>query len=556
MRLLPFFSRYGIVISRNSMNIGIFVNKVANYLRGRITGSVSARADWRMALRADAGILAATPELVVIPQHSDDICTIARFAWQMAEKGHNIPIVTRGMGQGVLGGAVGQGVILDMSPYMRRVFEYDSKSQRVRVQPGVSAEHLNSTLALHGAGIGALIGQTGTVGGVLASGSRSASLNKSNNIIDAIDQLEVVLANGETIQTERISRRELQRRKQLQTMEGDIYRGLDELITDNASLIEQLDPYDVSGYGGIAHVKGQDGSFDLGPLFVGSEGALGIIDELILKTEFFSFRKNAIALVFSDGQTARAAIDEIDALQVSRMEYFDAVIFEQLRKEGKVYDFYENAAREFAPRVVILVEIDDFNNRTQTRKQHKLEQMQIAGEVAVTVAEDEADDVWAAFAVLDQYCWPDTAQVAATRLFEGFYIPPQQFESFTRELPGLAKILRLPLPLAGHPGNNLYGVYPYLSLRKVSDKQKIFKLYDELAKLLRRHDGYLVGSGGEGRLKARFTQSQQSVGIADLYHEIKRLFDPYGILSPDNKTPLKAQTITTMLRNEYSVKPM
>ena len=532
------------------------MNKVAHYLRGRIAGSVSARADWRAVLRADAGILAATPELVVMPQHSDDVCTIARFAWQMAEKGHPIPIVARGAGQGVLGGAVGQGIVLDTAPCMQRVFEYDGKSQRVRVQPGVPAEHLNSALALHGAGIGALAGQTGTVGGIVASGARSACLNKSNDITEVIDQLEVVLANGDTIQTERISRRELQRRKQLQTMEGAIYRGVDELITNNASLIEQLDLHDTSGYSAIARVKQSDGSFDLGPLFVGSEGTLGIIDELILKTEFFSFRKTAVALVFRDEQAARAAIDDIDALQVARMEYVDATIFEQLREEGKTYDFYEDAARECTPRAVLLVELDDFNNRTQTRKQHKLEQMQVAGEVTVAITENETDDVWVAFNVLDQYCWPDAVQIAAPRLFEGFYVPPQHFELFAQELSTLAQALRLLLPLVGHPGNNLYGVYPRLSLRKVSDKQKIFKLYDGLAKLLQRYDGYLVGSGGEGRLKARFVQAQQSVGAADLYHEIKRLFDPHGVLSPDNKTPLKARALTTMLRSEYSVKPM
>lgn len=529
------------------------MSKIANYLRSHIAGSVSTRADWRASVSADAGILAATPELVVAPRVVSDIRKITRFAWQMAEKGHTIPVVTRGAGCGALGGAVGQGILLDTTA-LNTIFEYDGKSQRVRVQPGVSARSVAAALSMHGAGVGPLTGQRGTVGGVIAAGARGTLLSRATDPAEAIDQIEVVLANGDVMQTERLSRRELSRRKGLPGFEGDIYRGVDAIITDNAALIEQINPNDTSGYSGIARVKQPDGTFDLGPLFVGSEGTLGIIDELILKTEFFSFRQTMAALVFCSSSEAQAAIDDIDALQPAQLSYLDAAIFEQLRRDGKKYAFYETAAQQFAPQAVLLVTLDDFNTRTRARKQAKLEQLQSVGETVVTIAEDDGDeDVAAGFAALDQYRWPDAAHVGVPRLFEGFYVPPQRFEEFTRALKPLARALQLPLPLAGYPSLNLYGVYPRLSLRKVSDKQKIFKLYDELTKLLALYDGHLVMSGGEGRLKTRFVRATQNPDLTALYQQIKQLFDPHGILNPGTKTTLQARTITAMLRNEYTV---
>ena len=241
-------------------------------------------------------------------------------------------------------------------------------------------------------------------------------------------------------------------------------------------------------------------------------------------------------------------------LQPAQLSYLDAAIFEQLRRDGKKYAFYEEAAQQFTPQAVLLVTLDDFNTRTRARKQAKLEQLQSVGETVVTIAEDDGDeDVAAGFAALDQYRWPDTAHVGAPRLFEGFYVPPQRFEEFARALIPLARALQLPLPLAGYPSLNLYGVYPRLSLRKVSDKQKIFKLYDELTKLLALYDGHLVMSGGEGRLKTRFVRATQNPDLTALYQQIKQLFDPHGILNPGTKTTLQARTITAMLRNEYTV---
>ena len=79
-----------------------------------------------------------------------------------------------------------------------------------------------------------------------------------------------MLANGDVLQTGRINKRELNKRKGVQGFIGDIYRGIDGIIEEYADVLGQLNMNDMTGYNSIADVKRKDGSFDLTPLFVGS----------------------------------------------------------------------------------------------------------------------------------------------------------------------------------------------------------------------------------------------------------------------------------------------
>jgi len=97
-----------------------------------------------------------------------------------------------------------------------------------------------------------------------------------------------VLCSGDVIQTERISKRELSRRKGLQSFEGEVYRGIDGVVDEYSDVISSIRANDSTGYNTIANVKHKDGSFDLTPLFVGSQGTLGIITEMIMRAEFHS----------------------------------------------------------------------------------------------------------------------------------------------------------------------------------------------------------------------------------------------------------------------------
>ena len=316
------------------------MSKIAKYLNGHILGEVSARDSRLKQFSQDKSVLSVAPSLVVFPRITDDIRKIMRFSWQLAEKGHIFGITARGYGGSTDGSSLGEGVVLDLSRHMNGIYELDLKNKMVRVAAGVNFRELN--LALGSQALNILQSPAGerlTVGGAVAQNLPAEKYNYGE-LADAVEKMEVVLSNGEIVQTGRISKRELNRKKGLQNFEGELYRKIDGLIEDHFEAISSKIQEDASyGYSGITKVKQADGSFDLTPLFFGSEGTLGVITELVLKADFIVDETDFMVASFQDRDDARDFIDKISKYKLNVVEMYDGKLFESAVAAGKKYDF-------------------------------------------------------------------------------------------------------------------------------------------------------------------------------------------------------------------------
>ena len=532
------------------------MSKVAAYLRGHISGEVSTRDDVRTHEATDNSILAIKPELVVYPRNTNDIRKVARFAWQLAEKGHVLPLTARGGGTDETGAAIGRGAVIVTPAHMNKIFEYDTKQRLVRLQPGVSVAALQAALGLHGTAILPLVGShgEGTVGGAIASAVTGPLAGKYGTIQQTIDQLEVVLASGDVLQTGRISKRELSRKKGLQGFEGDIYRGIDAVIEEYEDVLGQLAANDATGYNTIADVRRKDGSFDLTPLFVGSQGTLGIISEMILRAEHRNTQVAVAAMVFADSNAARDALDGLAELKPAILEYFDAELFETAAKQGRTYKFYVAASEKFAAASVVIVGFDEFNAHQRKKNIRKAAKLFEKVEDVYTQVDDEAaaGEVASALDVAYYTNLPDKTSVSSSGLYGGFHIPTARLEEFVKGLGELAGHLHEPLPMAGHVITNTYAVYPSFSLDKVADKQKVFKLIDALTKLVYQHGGTMVAEGGEGRLKARSVYVELDDRVVAMYEAVRKVCDPHGTLNPGVKQSGDVRTLVAQLKSNHS----
>ena len=182
-------------------------SKVAAYLQEHILGEVVTDTALLEHMSHDASVLEIKPEIIVYPRVTNDIRKVARFAWQLAEKGHVLPITARGAGTDQTGAAIGKGIVLSLTAHMNNILEFDQKQKLVRVQPGVNAKALNDALALHGLGIPAMprSASYSTIGGAVANNASGSMSGKYGSIAQWVTQLEVVLANGDLIQTGRLS---------------------------------------------------------------------------------------------------------------------------------------------------------------------------------------------------------------------------------------------------------------------------------------------------------------------------------------------------------------
>ncbi|HMR73305.1 MAG TPA: FAD-binding oxidoreductase, partial [Candidatus Saccharibacteria bacterium] len=126
------------------------MNKVASYLQSHLSGEVLDSAAVRDYFSTDASVLQVKPALVIYPRSTNDVRKVARFSWQLAEKGHTLPITARGSGTDQTGAAIGKGAVMVFPAHMNKVLELDSQQKLVRVQPGVNFMALQEMLNTHG----------------------------------------------------------------------------------------------------------------------------------------------------------------------------------------------------------------------------------------------------------------------------------------------------------------------------------------------------------------------------------------------------------------------
>lgn len=496
----------------------------------------------------DGSVLQYTPDMVAYPRSTSDIRKIARFSWQLAEKGHILPLIARGAGTNTTGAAIGTGMIVAPSAHMHRIFEYDEKQKLVRVQPGVTVNALSNALSLYGAAIPELRWdhQMATIGGAVAS-QRSS--------IEYVDQLEVVLANGDVLQTKRISKRDFEKKKGQQTFEGEIYRGVDKLIEENPQLLDEMvyndNRLDHTGYAGLEMVKDKHGSFDLTPLFVGSQGSLGIVSEMILKADFVNQNPAAVAVAFADKAAALDALDVIDSCDPSAVEYIDSKYFEAAAQAGKNFRFYEDATEQLGElAAVVVVTINDFAERARKKKIKKLlSKLKPLPTFAVAEEDLYSSDLRALTAVTYWLLNPEKQDFSTPPMLDGFYIPTNRFEVFSSQLDELAKKHHTTLALYGRPLDELWYVRPVLRMAAAADKQKLFKLMTELATLVESHDGTAFGVSGEGRIGPSLKAEDDK--HKELFKKLKDIFDPQGTLNPGTKHGTTIRELAKQVRGSY-----
>ncbi len=535
------------------------MNKVANYLQEHIVGEVLSSAAVRKYFSTDGSIFEITPSMVVYPKNVNDVRKVTRFSWQLAEKGHVLPVTARGRGSDQSGAAIGKGMVLVFPAHMNRLLELDTKQRLARVQPGMNYLALQQVVQTHGLFLPPYPASIdyATIGGSIANNAAGEKTVKYGDTRKYVEGLEVVLADGELIQTSRLSKRDLNRKKGLTNFEGEVYRQLDGLIADNWELIQQHAQLPAlsknsAGYA-LAQVKRKDGSFDLTPLFVGSQGTLGIITEAIMRLEPYSPKTTLLVICFEDLKEANAAVTELLKLEPSALELVDKHLLEVTerispsRLKGLIEPPY--------PEIVLLCEFDDAAERKQAAKAKRAEKLLKNYRTTYKLSDDyeEQQKLWSirhSAAALISY---NDEDARAVPVIEDGVVPRERLQELITGIYELFEKYHLEVALWGHAGDANLHLQPFLDLSKVGDRQKIFKLMDEYYDMVLALGGSTAGEHNDGRLRGPYLPKVYGPEVYQLFQEVKRIFDPHNMFNPGVKVDTQKEEVSKYVRHEYSM---
>lgn len=535
------------------------MSKVADYLQEHVVGEVMTSTDARRYFATDASMFRVEPAIIVYPRSENDVRKVARFAWQLAERGRVIPITARGLGSDLSGASLGSGIMVVFPAHQHRILELDSKSGEVTVETGINYGKLQQTLLTHGRFVPCypLSIEYSTVGGAVANNATGERGYKYGRTIDYVSRLRVVLSNGEVIETGRLSKRELSKKLGLNSFEGELYRQLDALIEENQALIQEQTrslPAHTTGYA-LDQVKRKDGSFDLTPLLVGSQGTLGLVSEVTLRTEAYTPRTTLLMAQFNDYTEAQKVLDKVMTFseQPCGIDFVDRTALQAVDEASPA--LLRDIVGDGDPALLLFFEYDDLADRAQKKAVKKLTKLLDHHQVNYRTetdsdVKDELSRVRNASTTILAH---NRDRAKAVPFVDDAVVPPAMLLEFLGKARELCDSLGMSTAFWGHAGTGTVHAQPFLDIAELGERQKLYKLFDKYYELVMSVGGVPSGEHGDGRLRGGLLHKVYKPDMYDVLSQVKHIFDPHGILNPGVKIDVSIDESKRILRDEYDL---
>ena len=414
------------------------------------------------------------PDAVVFPRTAAQVSECVRLALSAG-----IPIVTRGSGTGLSGGSIPTpGSLVVCLVHMNEIIEVDPRNLTLRAQPGAITQRIDEAAARHGLFYPPDPGsmRISTIGGNVAENSGGLRGLKYGVTRDYVMGLEVVLPDG------RIARFGNQCVK------------------------------DVAGY-------------SMKDLFIGSEGTLGIVTEVLLKLVPRPAARRTMLALYDRIEDAAQTVSAIVAARIipCTLEFLDrmtATCVEDYARVGLPTDCAAVLLMETDGHPAVVA--DEAGQMEALARQH--------GAREVRTAADEAEALQLASARRNAFS--ALARQRPTTILEDVTVPRSELAAMVRFIAATAERFRLQIGTFGHMGDgNLHPTF----LADERDHDEMHRVHEALEAIVRRTlelGGTITGEHGVGLAKKPWLRQQLGDASLDLMRQIKQTLDPQGLLNP------------------------
>ncbi len=536
------------------------MSKVADYLQEHVVGEVMTSIDARRYFATDASMFNLEPAIVVYPRNENDVRKTARFTWQLAERGRVIPLTARGLGSDVSGAALGSGIMLVFPAHQHRVLELDSKSGEVTVESGINYGKLQQTLVTHGRFLPCYPSslEYSSVGGAVANNAAGERSFKYGRTSDFVRKLRVVLSNGEVIETQRLSKRELNKKLGLNNFEGELYRQLDAVIEENHDLILKETKDKPAGHTGgyaVEQVKRKDGSFDLTPLIVGSQGTLGLVTEVTMATEVHNPQTTLIMAQFTDYNTCQEARDKLAKLsdKPCSIDFVDKTALHKVDEASPA--LLRDIIGDNNPEILLFVEFDNIGERPQKKAVKRALKVldHLGATYRIETEQDSQDELARVRNASATILAHRQDKSKAVPFVDDAIVPPQLLMKFIQGAHQLFEKLGVETAVWGNAGTGRVHAQPLFDIAELGDRQKIYKMFEQYYDLVIATGGVSSGGHGDGRLRGALLHKIYTPAMYAVFESVKKIFDPHGVLNPGVKIGVTVDDSKHLLRTDYDL---
>ncbi len=414
------------------------------------------------------------PDVVVFAETIEQIQEIVRIANK-----YHTPIICRGAGTNTVGACIAEhgGIVLNFSK-MNKILEINRENMTARVQPGVIVGELQNQVERIGLYYPPDPSNlaVSTIGGSIAQNSAGARTFKYGATKDYVLDMLVVTASGELLRT------------------------------------------------GSNTIKNATG-YNLGSLFIGSEGTLGIVVEATLKLIPKPQCSKVIMAYFDNLEDATSAVTSVIEQQIApaTLDFMDKNAIQTVEKFNPIGLLTNKEA-------ALIIEIDGFKSSIEEQKDIIINTLKRCNSSAIqfSATEREAEQIWQARRSSMGAC----AKLKPNVTTDDVIVPRENLPKLVKGIQEICDNRNLTVCMVGHVGDG--SVHPQIPLdfnnKKEYENYKLAKA--EIYELTIRLGGTISGEHGIGREKREHISKVVSSNALNYMREIKKVFDPNNILNP------------------------
>lgn len=533
------------------------MESLLNQLQRKFKGEIDTSFESRSLFSHDASIFEMQPEAIVSPKDVDDVRRLVLHVGINKQTYPSLALTPRGAGTDMSGAAIGNSIVVDMTRHFNHVESLTG--QTLVVEPGVYARDIEPLLTTHNFILGSMPASRAwcTMGGIAANNSGGEQSLRYGNADKNIQEVRAVLADGKEYIFHALNRRQLEKKMASDTFEATVYRGIYALIEENYDLIRNARPKvnkNSTGYNLWDVWDREEGTFNLAPLFAGSQGTLGIMTNLTFHLEKKAPFSEVAIIYMANSKSLGDIIASISRLNPAIFEGFDDITFQLGIKHFSLFKEHmgmKEWAKQQAsllgsvarfqghlPQMVLMVEFDgnskDEVDQKITRLQKDLAKFKPRIEIAGN--EQESSRFWqirrASFQLLRQRIHGKYA----APFIDDLTVQPRYLPEF---LPKLRKIIRrynLPATIGGHFGDGDLHIVPLMDIKDPAEQLKLEPVMREIVPLIRRYGGSLAGEHNDGMIRGPWLPAMFGGEVYQLFRRTKEIFDPMYIFNPHKKT--------------------
>ena len=414
---------------------------------------------------------AGKPLAVVRPRRTEEVQTVLRWA-----TAHRVPVVPRGAGSGLSGGATALDNGIVLSTEKMRDITVDSVTRTAVCQPGLFNAEVKKAAASYGLWYppDPSSFEICSIGGNIATNAGGLCCVKYGVTTDYVLGMQVVLADGTAVR-----------------LGGPRLK-------------------DVAG-------------LSLTKLFVGSEGTLGVITEVTLRLLPAQNTSSVVVATFGSVQAAVDAVLGVAArLRPSMLEFMDSVAINAVEDTLRM-DLDRSAA-------AMLVAGSDERGRAAGEDAAVIASV-FAENGAVEVFSTDDPDEGEAFVAARRFCIP-AVEAKGSLLLEDVGVPLPALGKLVSGIERIAAERDLMISVIAHAGDgNTHPLIVY-DAADAAMTERAHVAFGEIMDLAVGLGGTITGEHGVGRLKRPWLDGYLGPEAMELNQRIKRALDPDGILNP------------------------